>query len=258
MKRVLIIAAALALAGTAFAALGQVVASFPAPANYPIALSVSANYQAYLWVYCNASPYRVYRLAGLTGSVYSSWVSPRGSGTRGLSYHTGGNLWMGSYSTDYCYRCNPNNGSVYASWPANHDMSGGLAIHGGAGGSSPTALFASDTSPRGIWRHHLTTGSILSSFAPSQIMCDLAWDYDNKLIWGGTYSTHYIYGFYTNGNLVASFRSPANNPWGLTYYGNYLWVSTTTGTNRIWRIHVPTFTQNIHPTSVGRVKAIFK
>jgi hypothetical protein len=256
MKNGLTVLFATLLAATvAFGALGDVVASFAAPASNPLALARPTNV-AYLWVYCNTSPYLTWRVHGTTGSIYGSWVT--GSYTRGLTYEYGGYLYRGNTSTDYIYRCSSSNPtSIYSSYPAGHDMYSGLALEAGAGGSSPTAMYSSSPSPAYIWRHNYSTGSIYSSFAAS-IPCDPAWDYNNKLIWAGNYSTHYIYGYYANGSLVASFASPANYPWGLTYYGNYLWVSTTIGTNRIWQVHVPTFTSSISPASMGKIKAMYK
>jgi hypothetical protein len=253
--------------GTAFAGFGDVVASFPAPANYPIALAVAGNYNEYLWVFCNTSPYRIYRVGGRTGSVYSSFVSPQGRYTRGLTYSYGGGgglptgsyLWMGNYSTDRIYRCNYNNGSAYAWIPANHDMYGGLAVWAtGHGGYSPTHMLSSDTSPRYIYRHSLTNGSISSSFAPANAVYDLAWDWRWRVVRTGNAGSR-VDAYSTNGSLVntQSFTIPANNPLAFAYTSSYLWVGTTTGSHRIWMIHCPQ-PWAVEPLSVGRVKALFR
>jgi len=267
MNKVVLTVLALTLAGgAAFAAFGDVVASFPAPASYPIALAVAGNYQQYLWVYCNASPYRIYRLGGMTGSVYASYVSPQGIYTRGLTYSYGGGgglptgsyLWIGNYSTDRIYRCNYNNGSAYVSIPANHDMYGGLAAWAtGHGGYSPTYMLSSDTSPRYVYRQSLTNGSIYSSFVPTQAIYDLAFQWAwNDLIWSGN-TGNMVYAFHTNGSVAVSFRLPADNPLGFAYTSDYLWVATTTGSHRIWMTHCPSIPA-VSPVSVGRVKALFR
>ncbi len=269
MKRLIIFVVALSAiaAGAAFARIGDVVASFPAPANYPIALAVHGNYASYLWVFCNTSPYRVYRVAGRTGSVFSSFVSPQGRYTRGLTYSWGGGgglptgsyLWMGNYSTDRIYRCHYNNGSVHASIPANHDMYGGLAVMALIdGGGKPSYMFSSDTSPRYIYRQSLTNGSIYASFAPSPAIYDLAWDWRNYVIWTGNAGNR-VYALHrTTGSVVGSFPIPANNPRAFAYTSQYLWVGTTTGSHRIWMIHCPFQWNAIEPSSVGRVKALFR
>jgi hypothetical protein len=266
MKKLVFLTLAFALSASfAFGAFGDVVASFAAPANYPIALGVPGNYTSYLWAYCNTSPYRIYRMGGRTGSVYSSFVSPRGSATRGLSYNysgggglpSGSYMWMGSSTTDRIYRCNYNNGSAYASIPANHDMYGGIAVMAtGDGGRAPTYMLSDDTSPRYIYRQSLTSGTIYSSFAPSMAIYDLAWDWRNGVIWTGS-SGNYIYAYRTTGARVGSMRIPANYPLAACYTSNYLWVGTTTGSHRIWMMHCPN-TLGVEPTSVGKIKSLYR
>lgn len=255
-------------AGAALARMGDVVASFAAPANNPIALAAGGNTPPYyIYVYCHTSPYRIYKLDWRNGSVYSSFNSPQGSYTRGLTYSCDGGgglpagnyLWMGNYSTDRIYRCNPENGSIYASVPANHDMSGGLAVTAiRVGGSSPTYMLSGDTSPRYVFRQSLTSGSVYSSFAPSQPLYDLAWEWPNRLLWGGN-TGNGVYAYTTTGSFIESFTMPVNNVIGLTYCPQYLYIGTTTGSHRIWVIHCPDNRwQAVHPSSLGRVKALFR
>ncbi len=268
-KVVLVVTASLCAAAAAFGALGDVVNSFPAPASYPIALAVPGNYTDYLWVYCNSGRYSIYRLQGLTGSVVSSYISPQGSYTRGLAYsYDGGGglpagnfLWMGNYSTDRIYRCNPANGSAYAYIPANHDMYGGIAVTATAdGGSAPTYMLSSDDSPAMMYRQNLLSGSIYNSWATTSNVFDLAWDWRNGLVWTGR-NNNYVYGYRTNGSLAASFRIPNTSPLGFAYTTTYLWVSCTTGSpaNYIYRIHCP-YVPNIsvRPSSMGKIKAVFQ
>ena len=266
MKRLIILGVALLAAGAAFAKMGDVVASFPAPANYPIALAVAGNYNQNLWVFCNTSPYRIYRVGGMTGSVYASFVSPQGRYTRGLTYSYGGGgglpagnyLWMGNYSTDRIYRCNFNTGSAYASIPANHDMFGGLAVMAtGDGGRAPTRMYSSDTSPRYIYSQSLTNGSIYYSFAPPAAIYDLAWDLLNRYVWSGN-TGNYVYAFRTTGSVAGSFRIRADNPRAFAYTTHYLWVGTTTGSHYIWMLHCPCPWGVVEPASLGCVKALFR
>ena len=269
MKRLMIFGVALLAlaAGAVFARLGDVVASFPAPANNPIALAFRGMTSPYyIYVYCHTSPYRIYKLDAVNGSVYSSFISPQGPYTRGLTYSYGGGgglptgnyLWMGNYSTDRIYRCNPENGSVYASVPANHDVSGGLAVTAfGNGGYQPTFMLSSDTSPRYVFRQSLTSGSVYSSFAPAQALYDLAWEWPNLLMWGGNTGNR-VYAYTTTGRFIESFAMPVNNVIGFTYRSQYLYLGTTTGSHRIWVIHCPNNRSAVHPASLGRVKALFR
>ena len=178
--------------------------------------------------------------------------------TRGLSYDWGTNLWVGNYSNDYIYRTDYRNGSIRSFFLARHDMSGGLAIEGGRGGYDPQAIWASTTSsPTGVWRHHLTTGSIYRSFNPGRAACDLAWDYENELIWAGAAGSDFIYGYKTTGSVVASFHRPASYPWGMCYYERVLWIACTTPTHRIYKVDCP-INVSVTPTSVGNIKALYK
>lgn len=273
MKRFLFLTAAAALSACfAWGALGDIVASFPAPATYPIALAVPANYVEYLWVYCNENPFRIYRVSGNTGSIYSSYVSPFGLSTHGLTYSwkgggglpQGSYLWIGNRSNNYIYRCNYVNGSIYASFPANHDVGGGLAAMAtGDGGSAPTYMLSNAQNPwnpRPIYRQNLLTGLIYDSFVPPYRAYDLAWDWRNEIIWTGNIG-NIVYGYNTAGSLVSYFRIPKRYPLGFAYTSNYLWVSTTAGSHWIWKIHCPKFVDNktnIKPASIGKIKATFR
>jgi hypothetical protein len=269
MKKAVIVTLGLALAAAAaYGALGSVVHSFAAPATYPIALGVPNNYTSFLWVYCNSSPYRIYQLQGTTGSVVASYTSPQGSYTRGLTYSyngggglpTGSYLWMGNSSTDRIYRCNYSNGSVYASIPANHDMYGGIAAMATAdGGNAPTYMMSNDTSPAMMYRQSLTSGSIYSSWTSNSNTYDLAWDWRNQIIWTGDAGNR-VYGWRTNGSLVTSFTIPNNYPLGFCYTSNYLWVACTIGSpaHYIYQIHCPQTNIGVSPSSVGKIKTLFR
>lgn len=260
MRIVSILFAILLVSATAFGALGDVITSFAAPTSYPIALARAPNAD-YTWVYCNNSPYNVYQFQATTGSVITSY-NFFGSSTRGLSYQYGGYLFIGNSSTDYIYRTNANSiGSIYSSYAANMDMYGGLAVKGtGDGGSGATEIYSCDNSPSTVYLHNITTGSITGSWNPSAAIYDIAWDWRNNLVWGGytSGSNSIIYGYNTAGSLAATFTLPASAALGMAYYGQYLWIGTTTGTHRIWQVHCPTIPGvGIAPTSLGKVKALY-
>ncbi len=272
MKRYVFLTAALSFAaGSAFGALGDVINSFPAPEAYPVALAVPRNYGMYLWVYCQTGRQRIYRVSGTTGSVYSSYTSPQGNYTRGLTFSYGGGvgvpvgdyLWMGNYQNDYVYRCRFWDGSIYASFPAGHDMTGGLAAMAiNDGGQRPNFMASGQQTTRWIYRQSLTNGSIYSSFLAytSGAVHDLAWDWRNMIIWTGSPSPgNVVCGFRSTGSFVGSFTIPALYPRGFAYTSNILWVSTTLGSNRIWLFHCPyTPDFGVEPASMGRIKATFR
>jgi hypothetical protein len=59
------------------------------------------------------------------------------------------------------------------------------------------------------------------------------------------------------GSVVKSVAPPANFAWGCTHDGKDLWVSTTTGSNYIWRLDDGEG-QDVAPATLGRVKVLFK
>ncbi len=262
MKRVAVIVLSLALAGVpALAYLGEVVASFRAPAPYPLALA-RANNNLFMWVYCSTSPYRIWQINSENGYVQNYYTSPLGSATRGLAYSYGGApggsyLWMGSYTADRVYMCDANNGSAYRSWSAGHDPLGLAPQATGEGGYNPQSIITTDTSPRYTWYHNPMTGSVLRSHTMSPTVYDIAYDFRNRLIWGGWGSPGVVYGWNTTGSLVASFSVPSPYPYAFTYRGQYLWVGCTTPSHYIYKIHCP-YNVDVTPSSAGKVKAIFK
>jgi hypothetical protein len=218
------------VASAAFAALGDVVASFPAPADKPIALATTDNYNPVapghslwgptLWVYCDVAPYNIY-ITDTYGVYIHKFQSPVFWATRGLTFSTGRGglgpgprkhyLWIGNDQQDKIYRCHPWRGTPDATFPANHDMGGGLAAMAVQdNGFAPVFMLSSDNLPKRIYRQK-TKGGPLKSFVPSAIPFDLAWDWRNRLIWTGN-SGNRIYGYRTNGSLYASFTIPSIKP----------------------------------------------
>ena len=251
-------------AGVAWGALGDVVGSFPAPANYPLA-AARPNNDAYLWLYCNTSPYYIYQVHALTGVIAASYPSPYTSATRGLAYSYGGlpsgsYLWIGKYTSPYEYSMtNYANGSIYASFAPGHSLYGLAPQATADGGYNPLSIITAYTSPNYVWLHHPTTGSIMSSFPKSQLAYDIGWDWRNNVVWGGYGSPGIMYAWNTSGSLMTSFAAPAPYPYAVVYHAQYLWVGCTTPGHHIYRIHCPLIPNlNIAPASVGRVKAMFK
>jgi hypothetical protein len=263
MKKSVVFALALALvAGAAYGALGDIVASWAAPMNYPIA-AARANNSQYFWLYCNSNPYYIWRVNADTGSVYASYASPHSSYTRGLTYNyngggglpSGSYLWMGNSSTDYIYRCNYTTGSAYASFSAGHDMYGGLAAMATAdGGAAPTHMLSTDSSPATTWRQSLTNGSIYNSFSSPGIY-DIAWDWRNELMWQRNGAV--INGYDTTGSIQASFGFSYGPALGFAYHGQYLWLASTTGYHSVFKVHCPVINVNVVPTSAGKIKALY-
>ena len=257
----LLVFAAAVAAAPAGACLGQVVQSFPSPGHNPNALAMSPNC---LYVLCEGPPY-IFRLNPANGSVISSYASPFGFPTRGLGYEYGGYLWIGTYSitNSWIVRCHEGTGSIYSSFRVTeHEMFGGVACEGNPNKPGTLRAIISNSFFEEPVTRHTTAGSLLSSFRYLDPLTffDPAWDYGNTLIWWGdrtAYKPH-VYGFTKSGSLVASFPAPAGNLHGCTYLDGYLWISTDGQPDYIWKVHCPEDFEAVAPTSLGRVKALFR
>jgi hypothetical protein len=80
------------------------------------------------------------------------------------------------------------------------------------------------------------------------------------LIWFPQYvdAPAFVFGYTTDGSLVASFQAPASRPRGAAYLGGYLWISTGASSNQyIYKVHCPDDV-GVAPASLGRIKALLK
>jgi len=253
MKKCLIlILVVLVAAGAAFGALGQVIRSFAIPGGASAGLARS---NGYLYsVYYTGS--RIYRVAPTTGSIYGSYAAAGGTNTRGLAYQWGGYLWQNqAYTSPYrIYRTNEANGSIfgYYTLPGQYNH-GSAPLATADGGEGTTRILLSNYNNKTIY-YMTTTGSIARSHSVSQALYDVAYDWRNRFIWGGMNTTT-VYGYNTNGSLRASFTKPTGNVYGITYHGQYLWVTGTSG--MIYQIHCPG-NVSVEPTSMGKIKAMFE
>jgi hypothetical protein len=240
-------------AGVAFATLGSIVGSFSGPdAN----LRGVGRSTAYLYVIGLSAPNLVYRCNPTTGSVFGSWATPYPTWNRGLAVTWGEYVWVGSYADDIVYECEGATGSIYGSWDAVNDPYGLAPLCTGDGGQGTTGLYSYDSSPNYVYLHNLTNGSVIRSFPLAHATpYDFAYDHRNRLIW--KYYSPNIYGYDTStGSVVASFPQPyPSTCYGLAYYGEYLWISA--GDGNIFIVDCPG-NVGVHPSSLGRVKALFR
>jgi hypothetical protein len=258
-----VIACAVVAAAAAYAYLGEVVSSFAAPAYYPTSIAANPNY---LYVFCAGRflpPYNyIYIVNAATGTRLSSYPSPFGSSTRGLGYEYGGYLWIGRSDTSYVARCNAADGSIYSSWPITaHPITGGIDCQGNPGISGTLTAILAEGSSSYIVSRHTTAGSLLSSFAASAQMGDPAWDYHNSLVWGVNVvaSGGIVRGYTTSGYMVGSFVAPGYYASALAYYGDYLYLTTSSGSDdRIYKIQCQWLIPGVTPSSLGRVKAVYR
>jgi hypothetical protein len=243
--------------------LGEVVASFNTP-NLPGAVATSGDY---IYVFCAGRfipPFHyIYQLNATTGGTVRSYPSPFLNYTTGLGYEYGGYLWISRYSPTYVARCNASTGSVYSSFPITQHSLSGIACQGDPTRPGALASIISCGSSPYLSTRHLTNGSLLSSFPTPTLFRDPAWDYRNGVIWFPVYEspTRTVRAYTPAGSFVASFGLPSSSyvPGGAAYADNYLYVSNTgNGPYVVYKIHCPSIWQRLAPTSVGRVKALFR
>lgn len=240
-------------AAPVYAALGDVVSSFRAPGTSVRGMARSGT-RLHLLVF--GEPTRIYRLAPVSGSICGSWVPSFGNNCRGLAFSEVGRLWVGNYANDCVYDCAVTTGSVYRSWSAGHNPFGLAPYCTGDGGVGTTAILSSDYDPSKCWRHAMADGRVLSSFAiVKSSFFDIAWDHRNRLIWMG-YLPNMVYGYNLSGSVVASFTVPSTYPYGMAYYGEYLWVGCD-GNDHVYRVRCPG-NIGVAPTSMGRIKAFYR
>jgi len=254
VKALLVIFATVCAVGAAFAALGDVAGSFAIPGGSQAGLARSNTY-LYVNNYSNS---RIYRCNPTNGSVYGSFAAAGGTNTRGLAYQFGGYLWQNkAYTSPYqIYRTDSSTGSVYNTYSLPTNVTHGSApLATGDGGEGTSYIILSSYGATSTIYYMTTTGSIARSHSANTYLYEIAYDWRNQLIWGGMNTTT-VYGFTTNGSLAASFNKPTGNIYGITYHGQYLWVGGTSG--YIYRQHCPIINVGIAPSSMGKIKAMYK
>lgn len=270
MKRVgwIVLGVAL-LGGVAYGAFGDLVASFP---NQPTT-GTSTHYglaadATYLYSYYYTTGYNLYRMMRSNGSLVSSYPCPLGTSSpyiycRGVSYDGTGHLLWINYSARYVARATASTGSLVSTWNwPSGSRYGVCSNHTGTSGGNRiyTNYYTGD-----FWTHN-TSGSEIASWSMPfyTYNYDMAWDWNNDVIWCSNYSTDWIYGIDpVSERMLYSFRHPKqadiSSCYGVAYWPPYIYVSNSGGTpdEYIWVFHCPN-NVNVAPASVGRVKALFR
>jgi len=231
-------------AATALGMTASIVSSFVGPhgANWPKGLDYAGGY---LYHASNYSTNRLY-VTTTTGSITSTITCP--TGTMGVEVD-GSDLWTCSYSPAYIYKMTMA-GSIVSSF-AGPAAGYGLAVGGGY-------LWYSSATSDMIYK--LTSaGSVVTSFShPGSFAGDL--DYANGYLyiadWPGT--TGAIYQTTTTGSLVDSLSPTpgSTRPAGCCWDGTYLWYDDYSSPYRCTQVKL-VYT-GVEPTSMGRIKALYK
>ena len=246
MKIRKIIGAAFLMVGTVgavlvYAGFGDVVSSFPVPANTGTrGLAWDGNY---LW-FCGP-PYGTVVKTTTTGSVVSSFLFGQYPEENwGLTYD-GVYLWV-----SYPY-IGPGGGLIYARLTTTGSCVRALhtgAFDQGLAWEPPSYLWAG--------RYKLTTtGSLVSSFSPPfGFQGDLTW-YGHYLWLGG--GNRYYYQFTTKGSIVASFPVPGGGggAGGTAFDGNYIWLVNPMA-DYVYQVDIDVV--GVNPGSMGKIKALYR
>jgi hypothetical protein len=255
--------------GAATAELGAVINSFPAPpGTCPMALARSRDA---LYVYCkwDQGPARelVYRVNPNNGSVENEFTLPPPAFTNynGLAYTADGSLWIANGHIDLLYRLDAETGSVKKSFGLYGENIIGLAArHNPATGGAILGIWARNSRPKAVTLYDHRTGSIKERWLWNPGGDDIGWLYGKKILFTGLTqgSGYFVQAFKSTGSIVATFPAPAPYPvYGCTYYEGYLWLSTsrteTSYEGYIWQVDVRELI-GVTPTSIGRVKALFR
>jgi hypothetical protein len=230
-----ILVAALALATPAMAGFGDVVSSF----DNPGAGEGLAWDGQYLWTLGQPSPL-IWRLT-TTGSVISSFrlAPPSYCYFHGVTYD-GQYLWTAWYR-DF----------DYDSDITKYTTSGSSVSRFRSFGTFAGLAWAKGFLWHDNWKY-TTGGSLVGSFPPPFNLKDLAWD--GHYLWSGKKEVDYVYRVSTAGSVVASFRSPGGEAYGMTFDGLYLWLVAKNG----WAYQVDIDVQAVDPSSMGEIKSLYR
>jgi hypothetical protein len=240
------------LAACAFAALGDVISSFPLTGTI-MAHAVAWNGEYLAVTNYHYSGDRMWRHYTTTGSLVGSFDPPRGPYSPvqfGAEFD--GTYYWGSdlFQQKYVYRFTTQ-GSTISSFPA-PDPSG-IAWDG-------SHLWIMSLYDGGTVRRYTTAGSVMGSFrvAPITSGYDMAWD--GTYLWCANRplsGPNYIFRFTTQGSVLASFAAPGTFTTGCGCDGRYLWLSDNSGAKHVYQVDGE-LTHHVAPASVGKIKALFR
>jgi hypothetical protein len=265
-KTIAITTALLALAtATVNGGIGDLINSFP---NHPIGsrdihygLAADTVY-LYSYSYSYNANYYVYQMLRSNGSLVNSYPCPLGTTAperycRGMDYGGAGYIYMVNYNLGVSAQFYASNGSLISTWAWGSGTRYAVCREHNGYNAGPYIWYSySDGS---FWRY-TTTGSLVSSFdIENTYNYDMTWD-TFELIWYANWNDDHVHCITTTGSTLFSWRVPeaVSNPYGIAFYGPYIYVSTSAGTpdEYIWVYHRRG--SGVAPASMGRIKAVFR
>jgi hypothetical protein len=255
MKKVIALAALVALAVAAHAHLGEVLASWevPVPDIYVNGMACDGNS---LWLKDTLPENEGIKVIKCTpsGSLLSSfhlvWQGylPR----YGLTFD-GTYLWtilqqyLDPLRRDICEKYTTT-GSAAAAFCPHPFYWGSIAL------TSNRGYIYTHFPHKRLIEKYTASGTLVATYAvPVLFISDMA--YYNRQLWylggGGL-----VYGVTLNGPVVASFAAPGGSCYAVGFDGEYLWTADRSTPQYIYKVDIDVV--DVAPASVGRVKALYR
>jgi hypothetical protein len=244
------------LAATAYAGMGEVLASWPSP-KYPNTMNANglAFEGEYIWLKAVSCETGGVLKCTTSGSFIKEIGFPEWHwmDSSGLAFD-GEYLWTVHHQ--FQWPCE----DVYTKYTTNGSRVSFFTIHGPGYFSSVSLSWDGQY----LWTDerlgtvikagkYTTAGSLLGTFAmPSG--WGTAGAYYNHQIWAG--GGAYIYGMNIAGALVASFPAPGGSVRAVGFDGNYLWTADANKPQYFYKVDIDVV--DVEPGSFGKIKGIYR
>lgn|GEM_PF-1991616 len=103
---------------------------------------------------------------------------------------------------------------------------------------------------------YTTTGTFVASFAMPAYVATAAGYYHNQLWHGGLTPGPYIYGSGIGGQVVASFPAPGGSCYAVGFDGEYLWTADRNTPQYIYKVDIDVV--GLNPGSFGKIKGLYR
>ena len=262
MKNAIVFAAVAALlAVVAYAGMGDVLTSWPAPKTYNVINGIAFEGE-YIWL-------KHWRCEG--GAVYKCTKSGSVVKEIGFPFHAydtsyglafdGTYLWtiyhqrVGLDKCDHYVQYTTNGSVASVFWTHKYPLyypSVAISWDGQylwtderrSGQSKPDAA------------KYTTAGSLLGTFAMAKYIATGSGYYNNQMWYGGPQPWDTIYGGFIGGAVVGSFPAPGGSCYAVGFDGEYLWTADRNTPQYIYKVDIDVV--DVAPASVGRVKALYR
>jgi hypothetical protein len=256
-KAILTVTLTALLAATAYAAMGQILASWPSP-KYPNTITVNgiAFEGDYIWLKNDSCEETGVLKCTKMGSLVKEIAFPfwHWNDSSGLAYD-GEYLWTIHHQFQWP------RWDFYTKYTTNGSTVSYFQIHGyPLYGSSQSVswdgqyLWTDERLSTVKAGKYTTAGSLLGTFAMPPGW-GTAGAYYNHQIWAGG-NNNYIYGMNIAGALVGSFPAPGGSVRAVGFDGEYLWTGDANKPQYFYKVDIDVV--DVEPGSFGKIKGIYR